>query len=356
MVGGLLREASGQERPGARAGREDRTGGAQETEISSSATGAQQLGYDVGQVGPEAERLTVEDVLRALEAQYELEGKERARSQSHMQHLRDYFGIERAITVTTERITNYQRFRREHGAADATSNRELRILRRAFNLAVDQGKFAKSAVPKFVLLSEVHAVREGFVDKGQFQAIVNQLGDPDVKDYVQWGFWTGMRKGEIAKLTWAAFDKETWALTLPGRSAKGKKPRTLALTGSMRDIMKRRVAARRLDCPLIFHRDGQPFKSFQKAWRNACKNAGVSGLLFHDLRRTAIRNMVRAGIDKTVARTISGHRTESVFERYNVTNNDDLKAAAIQLEAYISTLPDTSSVIALESRNAESGG
>jgi len=97
-----------------------------------------------------------------------------------------------------------------------------------------------------------------------------------------------MRKGEIAKLEWAAFDRETGTLTLPARSAKTKKARTLVLTGPLKAILERRLAARRLDCRLIFHRDGARVYEFRKAWASACTAAGLGGKLFHDLRPTGV--------------------------------------------------------------------
>ena len=169
-----------------------------------------------------------------------------------------------------------------------------------------------------------------------------------MRDFVAWGFWTGMRRSEISKITWAAFDRETSTLILPGRSAKTKKPRKLSLEGIYREIIARRLSARRLDCPLIFHRHGKPMGAFRKAWANACKKAGVSGLLFHDLRRTAVRNMIRAGIERTVAKKISGHRTDAVFERYNITSDEDLRDAMQKNEAYVSALPAKSTNTVLE--------
>jgi integrase len=208
---------------------------------------------------------------------------------------------------------------------------------------VKENRLSRSSLPYFELLPE-HNAREGFAEKGDIDRITSQLSDTDVRDYVLWGFWTGMRKGEIGKLTWAAFDKETSMLTLPGRSTKNKKPRKLALVGTYREIIKRRLTARVIGCDLIFHRDGQPIGSFRKAWMNACRKAGVPDLLFHDLRRSAIRNMIRAGIERTIAREISGHRTEAVFSRYNITDEEDLKDAALKMEAYVSTLPSKSKI------------
>jgi integrase len=308
--------------------------------------GAHDLGLEVFK-GPKSEKITIEELLDRLERKYEEQGKERRRTHSHMTHLRDLFGVERAMSVAEGgRISDYIRFRQNEQASPGTVNRELRILRRAYHVGVGEKRLNRSSIPTFELLPE-HNIREGFVEKGDFEAIMSHLHDVDVRDVVTWAFWSGMRKGEIGKLPWSAFDKETWMLTLPGRITKNGKPRKLALVGIYREIIKRRLTARVIGCDLIFHRNGKPFGSFRKSWVSACKKAGVPDLLFHDLRRTAIRNMVRGGVERTVARTISGHRTEAVFTRYNITDEEDLKDAALKTEAYVSTLPSKSKITSL---------
>jgi len=153
-----------------------------------------------------------------------------------------------------------------------------------------------------------------------------------------------MRPGEIKALTWAAFDRETWAIRLPARSAKIREGRMLALEGDLRAIIERRLRVRRFDSPLIFHRDGKPVGDFRKVWKRACRAAGVQGMILYDLRRTAIRNMVRAGVDPDVVMKISGHKTRSVFSRYNIISDTDIREAVLKTHKYVATLSKHSNI------------
>ena len=88
---------------------------------------------------------------------------------------------------------------------------------------------------------------------------------------------------------------------------------------------------------LVFHRRGKPIGDTRKAWATACKAAGVPDKLFHDLRRSAVRNMDRAGVRQTVAMKISGHKTDAVYRRYNITSDDDLREAVLKTQKYIAS-------------------
>ncbi len=106
----------------------------------------------------------------------------------------------------------------------------------------------------------------------------------------------------------------------------------------MRDILIRQLAElseKWPRCQHVFHRAGKPIREFRGAWEVACERARMPGLLFHDLRRSAVRNMVRAGVSESVAMRISGHKTRAIFDRYNITATKDIDDAGEKTGAFL---------------------
>lgn len=310
-------------------------------------------------VGPKQERVTVEQLLQDLERDYLINSRSSwLKLKSHLSHIRTYFGPDRARSVTRSRLNAYIEFRQKQGAANATINRELEPLQRAFSLAMENEILAFA--PKFPSLPEENA-RQIFFNRADFLKVVANLKcrnklDTDLQDFMSWFFFTGMRPKETKSLTWAAFDKEKWTIRLEAKHAKTRKPRKLVIDGELRSIIQRRIAARRLDSPLIFHRRGKPVGDFRKVWKKACEAvglvAGKEGYTPYDCRRTAVRNLIRAGVEESVAMKISGHRTRSMLDRYNITSDEDIQEAMVKVTEYVSTLPVDSQVVSLSEAKA----
>jgi integrase len=173
------------------------------------------------------------------------------------------------------------------------------------------------------------------MEHGEYLTIRQHLpaAHQDVLDY---GYLTGWRRGEVLSLEWRDVDRSGSVIRLRPEACKTREGRVLVLSGPLGALIERRWHLRALGCPLVFHQDGYSLEHhFEAPWRRACKAAGVPGRLFHDLRRTAIRNMVRAGIPERVAMQVSGHKTRSIFDRYNIVSETDLRQAAERLAAYV---------------------
>jgi integrase len=301
--------------------------------------------------GPGQERVTVAELLDAVEADYkQREIKSLRQTLGHIKPVRAWFGPARALTVNPDRVRTYIAARQKDGKSNAKINRETEILNRAFRLAVEEGKLPYS--PKVPALPERNA-RQGFFERAEFEAVLEKLPE-DLKDVARFAYLTGWRRGEIAGLGWEHVDRAGGEIRLP--DSKNGEGRVLPLDEELIALIERRWAAReykgyrgeRRISPFVFHRLGKPRLNFGKRWRKACCAAGFPTKLFHDFRRTAVRDLVRGGVHQSVAMDITGHKTASVFKRYNITSREDKLDALHRRRDYAGTLDAKSNIQQLE--------
>jgi integrase len=269
-----------------------------------------------------------------------------------LDHLNGFFEGRRVSSITTDVLREFVRLRLKTGASSSTVNRNLGLLRRMLHLARKEGRL--QLVPHFPMLKEAEP-RQGFVEPEQFSKLMAALPER-LRTFVLLLYTSGVRTGEAKKIKWEHVDLKHKVIKLPGSLTKNGKPRTLPLVAEV----CARLEAEPRKRGVVF-----PVGNFIKSWWSACTKAGLgvrtkgkqngrygtySGLIPHDLRRSAVRNMVRAGISTTVARSISGHVTDAIFDRYDITSAEDLnKAAATLDERYCASYCTVESLASVQS-------
>jgi integrase len=292
-------------------------------------------------VGPQVERTTLGEILKMVEVDYAANGrKSLARVKHAATHLKEFFdAYAKARVITSDQISAYQAERLEQGAKPATVNYELAVLRRAFRLG---GRAGKVATQPEIQMLHVENARKGFFEPEQYRAVVKHLPE-HLRRLAAIAYITGWRAmSELLSRQWRHVDlAKGWLRLDPGESKNGE-GREFPFTPDMRSVLEaQREIVRKIEreqacvIPWVFVQpDGSGIKDFRWAWRKACRDAGVPGRLVHDFRRTAVRNLERAGVPRSAAMRMTGHKTEAVYRRYAITDSAMLQEAALKLAAF----------------------
>lgn len=289
-------------------------------------------------IGPQEERVYVDDLLKLVETDHQLHRRRSKSNQTFIKHIREHFGYLRAIDITPLQIDNYIQERLNQGKKLGTIGRELNVLKRAFRLGLMDNLITR--MPHIKHIPDKN-IRQGFFEYEELQTIMSYLPE-HMKDFTLFAYLSGWRKGEISSLEWSDIDMKARVVRLRPENSKTERGRILALEGELWLIIQRRWKQRNLGCPFVFHREGIKLISVNKWWNKARQEAGLPHKLFHDFRRTAIRNMVRAGIPERIVMDVSGHRTRTVFDRYNIVNESDQRVAMQKVQNYIRELGQNS--------------
>jgi integrase len=273
--------------------------------------------------------VTVESLYSALLADYRINQKSLWWAELNWnKHLKPFFGLMRAANVGTDTLSHYIEARRKEGAANGSINRELSLLQRAFMLGYESQPRKVARPLRFHRLAESKP-RQGFIEQRQYDALAANCSDLFMRTMLALAYSFGFRKSEL--LTLKVSDVNPLAGTVQLRDSKNGEARKVSLTQDAKNLLAACTAGKSAE-NYVFTRKGKPVQDFRGTWEKITLAAGVPGLLFHDLRRSAVRNMVRAGIPEVVCMKVSGHKTRNVFDRYNITSERDLADAARKIE------------------------
>jgi integrase len=254
-------------------------------------------------------------------------------------HLGPFFGKIPVAALTSKMFNDYTDKRLEAGAQPGSVNRELASLKTALNLGTRTEPPLVERFPKITMLKEA-TPRQGFLSYPEYVRLKDCLPDYLVPVFIV-GYHTGNRLGELLQIELrdVEMDAAQPQYRLYPDATKNGEGRVIPIYGDIVGVFRQQLdMPRPPGCTWLFHKNGERIQSFRKAWCTATELAGLKGYHFHDLRRTAVRNLSRSGIARKIAMQITGHKTEAVYERYNITDEADLRDAAAKMDAYLETL------------------
>jgi integrase len=318
-------------------------------------------------------RVTYEQLREAYYQDYATNGRKSLRHDREgnprldkVVRLDGFFEGFKANEIDADLIRKFKAGEQAKGLANASINRSLAALKRMFRLAKQGEKL--SNVPHFQMLKEARP-RQGFFEREQYDKLLRELPGY-LRLPLAFGYFTGMREGEILAIDWDQVDLLGGVIRLRAGETKNDEAREVPVVPELRTLVIEQHAKRQPECPYVcfrLDRKGRAvqIRGFRKAWYSACVRCGLGklepkidehgkieyqplrgprskpvakveyrGMIFHDLRRSGVRNLVRAGVPEKVAMGISGHKTRSVFDRYNIVSERDVREAGQKLDAF----------------------
>jgi len=295
---------------------------------------------------PDIEKTTFADLVEIIRNDYTANRRRSTRRlETSLKVLEPVFGRMRTCDITLDRLNHYVSERMATGIAPATAKLELTHLHKAFRLAERAGK---AICPPFPQIT-VRNVRTGFFERADFEAVRSHLPDA-FKGPITFACLTGWRvPSEILTLRWKQVDFSAGMVRLEPGTTKNDEGRVFPFGVPDRATLLRAQWEQALSLematgqsvPTVFHWNDRGTikqihpKALYHRWKAACKRAGVPTRIPHDFRRTAVRNLERAGVPRSVAMKLTGHKTEAVYRRYAIVCEADLTEGLKKLAVFM---------------------
>jgi len=301
-----------------------------------------------------------EDLRDGLYREYELKDRKSLRSRPDgsrylctvYPHLDRFFEGYEANDIGSEAWMTFVQLRKKARVSTATINRSRAALTFMFQLAIRDGRIEKA--PYLSRLREPNP-RRGFLEYADYKRLHASLAE-HLQPLLTAGYFTGQRLGELRNLRWSNVDLMNAEIRLDAGTTKNDAPRTIPLLPELLECLRMEKVRRDAQypaCGWVFHRRGRQLVTFRRSWMRACVGAGLGtitpregrwplyeGLEFHDLRRSAVRNLRRSGVSENTAMKITGHKTADVFRRYDIVSSDDLKDTTRKLHTHFTRLEE----------------
>jgi integrase len=297
------------------------------------------LPADSKRIDPRAFSISIGLLYTGIERDYWENGRKSIRDlrmRWHV-HLEKVFASIPADTLTTQQVTSYvtQRLAESPRPANATINRELATLKRMYKLGVKHSMLKLSDVPYFPMLRERNT-RKGFLNDARYVDLARTTSEGGLylRALFEIAVNYGWRKSELISMRCSQVDVTERSITLNPGETKNDQARMVRMTAVVHELLRGLVAGKQpSDKVFTRGRGNRPISGFRKAWKTATTKAGCPGLLFHDLRRSAVRNLLRDGVTEKVAMELAGFKTRSVFDRYHIVCEEDLDRAVLLMES-----------------------
>jgi integrase len=275
-------------------------------------------------------RILVSDLYDAVERDYRKNGKSTLASlKVRWTHLKPFFANMQAINVTKDKIENFIDQRLQEGAARATVNREIAVLKRGFKLVAEK----LPRLPAFPAMLTENNTRTGFVEDHEFDRLVAcAASELWLRTFLEIAYSLGWRVSEIIGLRVKQVDLRKRIIRLEPGTTKNKDGREGPLHDELYQLLSECVDGKSPEDFVLTRAGNRPIRDFRGRWQKLCEAAELPNLLVHDLRRSAARNLRAAGVSESVVMALGGWRTAEMFRRYAICSNKDKRNAIDLLE------------------------